>query len=170
MSECENCGLSNSEKGRSICVDCSELQKKGITVSQMARKDLELVLAWRSNPNVYRHFQEQDGPIDWENHKKWFENRDSRRYDFLIEYSNRRVGVVSIDEENKVSIYIGDISARGNGIASASIDWLCGRFKHRTPIIAEVHQENNPSRELFSKCGFEAEEKSGEWIQYVYRD
>lgn len=41
--------------------------------------DLELMLAWRSQPQLYENFYEQDEPIEWEGHSKWWDSREDRR-------------------------------------------------------------------------------------------
>jgi RimJ/RimL family protein N-acetyltransferase len=140
-----------------------------VEFAPMRRDDLELVLAWRSNPEIYRHFDEQDAPLAWEDHRRWFETRDEDRHDFVVSFGGRRVGVVSLGADSSVSVYLGDTSARGNGVATSAIKWLCERFADRTPLIAAVHSENTASKRLFERCGFERSDGQEEWIEYVYR-
>jgi RimJ/RimL family protein N-acetyltransferase len=130
--------------------------------------DLELVLAWRSNPNIYCHSRRQNSPLDWEIHLSWYESRSPGRHDFIIQYEGRRVGVVSITTANHVSIYVGDFSARGNGVATAAVEWICERFNHRARLIAEIHEDNSPSKRLFEGCGFIQRGRDGEWMKYNY--
>lgn len=153
-----------------MCEPCTTLseRKNPICVSSMESDDLELVLAWRSNPKIYRHFRRQESPLNWEEHLSWYESLDNNRHDFIIDYKNRRVGVVSITASDRISIYIGDFSAHGQGVATAALNWLCERFKHRSPLIAEIHEENNTSKRLFEKCGFQPFRHDGEWIEYSY--
>jgi RimJ/RimL family protein N-acetyltransferase len=126
------------------------------------------VLAWRSNPDIYRHFRRQDSPLDWENHLSWYESRDADHHDFIIHYEDRRVGVVSITTSDEISIYLGDFSAHDQGVATAALNWLCERFEYRSPLTAEIHEENDPSKRLFEGCGFQPLRRDGEWIQYSY--
>jgi len=125
-------------------------------------------MAWRSTPAVYEYARQQDGPLKWAEHVAWYESRASARHDFVIHYRGRRVGVVSVDSEGEVSIYLGDQSVRGNGVATAALSWLCDRVQDRTPLHAEVHMDNEASRRLFEGCGFEYDGTDGEWRQYVY--
>jgi len=143
-------------------------QSQPTTILPLNRDDLELVLAWRSNPEIYRYFRQQDGPLDWEEHVNWFESRSPERYDFVIHYDGRRVGVVSLDASNRVGIYIGDFSAHNQGVATNTLDWLCDRFKDRTPLIAEIHKSNASSKQLFIRCGFQQQGCEGQWLRYVY--
>jgi len=171
MNVCAECGLPmNREHEDERCEACAALASRdsSVTVAPLARTDLELVLAWRSNPEVYRHFRGQDGPLVWEDHVKWFESRDERRQDFVVRYDRRRVGVVSLDADDAVSVYLGDVSARGQGVATNAVRWLCGRLADRTPLHADVHPDNDASKRLFERCGFEREEQTDGWIRYVY--
>jgi RimJ/RimL family protein N-acetyltransferase len=177
MTTCDYCGLDGELRtaapdGQSLrlCGPCTVLadDDRSLRVSPLGRDDLELVLAWRSNPDVYRHFHQQDGPLDWESHVTWYETRGSDRHDFVIHYDGRRVGVVSLDSDDEVGIYLGDVSARGNGIATRAIRWLCDRFPERGPLVATVHEDNTASQRLFERCDFDRDGVDGSWLRYVY--
>lgn len=177
MTVCNDCGRpiktnrdSSDEDAQSRCGSCTKLVENhcSIRVSPLERDDLELVLAWRSNPEIYRHFRLQNNPLEWHEHVTWFESRSPNRHDFMIHYDERRVGVVSIDSDDEVGIYLGDFSAHGHGIATASLGWLCNRFEDRTPLFAEIHEENAASKRLFNRCGFQQRDTDGEWLQYIY--
>ena len=172
MSACNNCGqpIRTANETRSLCEHCTTLSERSTPtrITPMEAEDLELVLAWRSNPEIYRHFRRQDGPLDWESHLSWYESRDADRHDFIIQYEGRRVGVVSITATEDISIYLGDFSAHGEGVATAALDWICLRFESRSPLIAEIHEDNTPSKRLFNGCGFQQRGRDGEWISYSY--
>ena len=175
MATCDDCRLAiersvSTGKNRVLCNPCSSLHDLDFSIRMrpVERGDLELLLAWRSNPEIYRHFRVQDEPLDWEEHVGWYESRSDNRYDFLIRYGKRRVGVVSIDADDEVGIYIGDFSAHGHGIATAALEWICDRFADRTPLTAEIHENNEPSKNLFKRCGFEKSAEEDDWIQYIY--
>lgn len=173
MTACTNCQLSikNGEDGsRTLCEPCSRCSEDdpSIRMTPVEQNDLELMLAWRSNPEIYRYFRQQEGPLDWEDHVAWFNSRADDRYDFVIHYEGRRVGIVTIDGDDMVGIYIGDFSARGNGIATQAIKWLCDRFKERVPLFAEINKGNDSSKRLFRRCGFQQDDEDGEWLIYAY--
>jgi RimJ/RimL family protein N-acetyltransferase len=171
MSVCVECGLvADEERDDGRCGACTALADRdpAVSITPLERADLELVLAWRSNPDVYRHFRHQDAPLTWDEHVEWFESRDERRQDFVIRYEERRVGVVSLDADDAVSVYLGDIAARGRGVATNAVKWLCDRFADREPLHAVVHTDNKASVRLFERCGFEHEGESDDWAQYVY--
>jgi len=167
MTTCEDCGRPVDSDAAS-CAPCRTLRERGASVTPMSTDDLELVLAWRCNPEIYRYFRGQDKPLSWNDHVAWFESRDSERFDFIVSFEGRRVGAVSLNADDEVSVYLGDVSARGEGVATAAIEWLCGRFADRTPIYAEVYSDNDPSKRLFERCGFERIGSQGEWLRYAY--
>lgn len=173
MSTCVNCEL-EFEQGRigekSLCKPCKDAKTgtPAIQLTPLTHSDLELVMAWRSNPKIYRYFREQNKPLRWEDHVDWFRSRSERRYDFIIHYDERRVGVVNIDMRDNVGVYVGDFEARGMGVATKSIDWLCSRFENREPLTAEICEENNASKRLFQRCGFQQVDKDGDWLIYSY--
>lgn len=172
MTNCENCNLhvQHQEDEQSLCTPCKELAqgKPQIRLSPIARENLELILAWRSHPEIYGYFRNQTGPLNWAEHCSWFESRDPTQQDFLIHYGGRRVGVVGVNTSDEITIYIGDFSARRKGIAKAAINWLKERFEDRTPLLAEVSEENKSSKRLFQVCGFHEKTRSDGWITFVY--
>jgi len=172
MSECDNCGrpIKNKNSTHSLCEPCKLLSERTppIRMTPLDTDDLELVFAWRSNPKIYRHFRKQDAPLNWENHLSWYESRAAGRHDFIIHYDGRRAGVVSITTDDEVGIYLGDFSAHGNGVATAALKWLCKRFRYRTPLIAEIDENNHPSKRLFERCGFQQCGCDEEWVEYSY--
>jgi RimJ/RimL family protein N-acetyltransferase len=171
MNVCVECELPIDRELEDIrCVACAALEGRdsSVSVAPLEWGDLELVLAWRSNPEVYRYFRDQDGPLVWQDHVEWFESRDERQQDFVIRYGGRRVGLVSLDDDDTVGVYLGDVFARGEGVAKNAVRWLCDRFVDRAPLRANVRRDNNASKQLFERCGFEREEAINGWIRYVY--
>ena len=171
MPRCEHCKLPIETDGQQTqCDPCLTLaaQDPPIRLRPLSRSDLELVLAWRSHPDIYQHFRIQDGPIEWDEHVAWFNSQPTGRYDFIIHYDGRRVGVVSLNTNNEVGIYIGDFSARGHGVATGTLNWLCERFASRT-LYAEIHEQNSASQRVFGRCGFRQRRTDGEWLYYQYQ-
>lgn len=174
---CNNCELPlrNGEGALTTCEEqlcsaCKDLvnASRQISVSPLLRSDLELVLAWRSNPLIYEHFHEQSEPLEWPSHVSWFESRGAKRHDYVIHFEGRRVGVVSLAENGDVGIYLGDFAARGNGVASQALSWLCSRFSEDRELHAQIHEANNTSKNLFNSCGFERIDRDGTWELYEY--
>lgn len=156
-----------------LCPACYELvdpqsSPRSLETHPMREKDLELVLAWRNNPEIYENFVEQDGPIEWDDHVAWYKQRPADREDYIIRYKDRRVGVVSLDENDFVSIYIGEQPLWGQGIASRILEWLTQRHSPSRPLYAEIHAENTRSKRLFEQCGFAQSDRKNEWVIYQY--
>lgn len=173
MTRCPDCRLAVEPDTDAVlrrCEPCRTLAAESprIRVTPLDRSDLELVKAWRSNPEIYRHFRAQAGPLEWDDHIEWFESRPSARHDFLIHVGNRRVGGLSISADDEVGIYLGDVTVHGAGIATRSLTWLCERFATRAPLTAEVHEDNDASRRLFTRVGFEHADSEEGWDQYRF--
>jgi RimJ/RimL family protein N-acetyltransferase len=152
----------------SVCSDCSELVLDSlppgkVTVQPLAEKDLELVLAWRNNPRIYDQFRKQNEPLEWNEHKEWFDSRPDDRFDYVIRFEDRRVGVVSLASDGDVSIYIGEITLWGEGIASQILKWLCRKFGDRKPLRAQIREDNQRSQSLFESCGFDQIDAENSW-------
>lgn len=139
--------------------------------------DLELLLAWRSHPELYNHFSRQDDPLTWKDHFEWWQSRENRRDWIIVINSDERwrdVGSVyatELDTETpEVGVYVGEITSWGNGIATDGlnfiIDWL-GEHNY-SKARAKIADANEPSQNLFQKVGFErvgpAGEDEGEYI------
>jgi RimJ/RimL family protein N-acetyltransferase len=69
---------------------------------------------------------------------------------------------------DEVGIHLGYPSARGQGVATAALNWLCARFKERVPLFAEIHENNDASSRLFERCGFGRTGREDGWLQYAY--
>lgn len=138
-----------------------------ITLRQVTVQDLELILAWRSNPNIYENFREQDEPLDWEEHVTWFAKRPPERKDLMIEYHGRRVGVVSIAADGDTGVYVGEETLWGKGIAEEALKQACHAMSDRE-LTAQIHEDNTRSRRLFEKCGFEETGRRDDWLLFRY--
>jgi len=138
--------------------------------------DLELMMAWRSHPELYQNFYKQDGPIEWEGHIEWWESRKNRR-DWIITIREKdrwrdigNLNVSSLDTElPEIGVYIGEITFWGKGIATEAVhfgvDWL--REQGYQAVRARILDSNEPSQRVFKKVGFhrtgEARENESEY-------
>jgi RimJ/RimL family protein N-acetyltransferase len=126
--------------------------------------DLELLLTWRSHPELHKNFYIQDEPIKWETHIDWWASRENRR-DWIICLNEddrwRDVGSVNVSgldtDIPEVGVYVGEVTAYGNGIASSAVEfaveWLRGR--DYTGAQARILDDNKGSQRVFEKCGFQ---------------
>lgn len=127
--------------------------------------DLELMLSWQSNPRVYGNTPHQDDPLDWEDYIKWFCTRSPKRRDFLIEYHERRVGVVSIAVDGHIGVHIGEVALWNGGVASKALNLACAEVNDRS-LYSKVHKSNYEIRSMFRECGFESTGKEREFNIY----
>lgn len=139
-----------------------------VTLKPVTIDDLELLLAWRSNPEVYSYFETQKKPLEWGDHLEWFASRGDDRHDYIIQYAGRRVGVVSVTEENYVSIYIGEVSLWGSGVAKATLKALTEQLTGT--LYARIHRDNERSIGLFKSIGFTRRKEDDEWCVFEYTD
>lgn len=146
-----------------MSVDRSNLRFRPVRI-----EDLELILAWRSNPEIYTHFRDQQGPLDWSEHLLWFASRSDERFDYVIEYHGRRIGSVFLTEDRETGVYIGEQMLWGRGIGKLAVNWLCERHGGDQSLFATIHEENERSKDLFRSCGFSQEETDGSWVKFTW--
>jgi len=121
--------------------------------------DLELLLAWRSNPLIYENFLLQDSPLIWETHYDFWVSK-THRVDYMIFYQNRRVGHVAISKTNtefpEIGIMIGEIGLWGRGLGAEilSMTLKLDFLKNYIGLIAKIKKSNLRSVKLFEKNGF----------------
>ncbi len=129
--------------------------------------DLEMILAWRTNPEVTRYMF-TDPDLSLENQRRWFERiaADQSRLDWIINADGEDVGLVSlvhIDTVNRrcdVGHYLGAPNARGKGIGKAvELNILAYVFEtlKLNKFCAEVLAFNEKAIRLHQKCGSKIE-------------
>ena len=138
-----------------------------ICLRPLRLEDLELVLAWRSDPDIFGSLLQQNSPLQWEEHLAWFAERPPLRRDFIIEYNGRRVGVISINKDDMISIYIGEKGVWGNGIGTLAVEWLCEHCDDRVPRT-KVSADNTRSQAIFETLDFSIVDTSDSVYEYVY--
>lgn len=136
--------------------------------------DLSLMMAWRSNPLVYKGFVQQKKPLEWGEHLKWWNSRNKDWRTFIIEYDNRKIGVVTLGQLDhwspEIGYYIGEVSLWGNGLGKRAVglalDWLwCEGYEH---CHTTVLKSNKRSVKLLESLGFKylGEARENEiWMQ-----
>lgn len=123
--------------------------------------DLELIMAWRSNPLVYEGFYQQVEPLKWEEHITWWESRNKDWREFIIVFNDRDVGVVTIGQLDhwnpEIGYFIGEVSLWGQGVGKEAVqsamDWLKDKgyeYCHTT-----VLKSNSRSLNLLKGFGFQ---------------
>ena len=143
------------------------------SLQEVGEHDLELLMAWRSHPQVYTGFSRQDAPLSWEEHVEWWRNRQHRK-DWIIVLQDggwiRKVGSLSVTDLSQdvpeMGLYIGEVSLQGRGIGRKAIvlatDWLKKRgYLHCQAVI----QDNNlASQRAFTSAGFRLDGPAGQGV------
>jgi len=153
------------------------LERGSIQLQIATEDDLELLLAWRSHPEVYRYFREQEGPLKWEDHYRFWRARQDR-IDWIILFDDgvrkRKVGSVNItnisSKTPEVGILIGEITLMGRGVGAQSVglvvEWLKTRGYDK--VRARTSLENDRSQRLFESLGFETRGETDDETQMIY--
>lgn len=140
-----------------------EYDGSSVALREITEEDLELLLAWRSHPEVYAGFYYQKGPLIWEEHHGWWLERKNRK-DWMIilteRGSSRAVGCVAVyrldTELPNVGVYVGEISLWGRRVAQRALTLAAGCLKtdgyHR--CRATILDNNIGSQRAFQNVGF----------------
>jgi len=153
-----------------------------VLLREATETDLELMMAWRSNPLVYQGFYTQDKPLTWEEHLNWWRsrNKDWRTFIILIQdqmthadisyedglWRKRCVGVVNVGQLDhwspEVGYYVGEVTLWGKGIGKEAVrlalEWIKNYGKdhtHITGIHTTIPDNNEKSIRLIKSLGFE---------------
>lgn len=142
----------------------------------VTQDDLELLIAWRSHPEVYAEF-DQDGPLKWESyHERWQSVTDHRDWIILVRESDhwRDVGVVEaydLDSNTpEVAVYIGEIPLWGNGIGTEAVSFVVEWLSDwdYSGARARINETNIASRRVFEKLGFHSVDQTDDG-EHEYR-
>lgn len=139
---------------------------KEITFLRLVTKsDMSLIMAWRSQPQIYEGLYTQKKALTWDEHRQWWESRNNDWREFVIELRDsdmvlRPIGIVTVGQldywECEVGVAICDTSLWGRGYAKIAlievIEWIkdYGKKYIRTTIL----DNNFRSRKLFTTLGF----------------
>lgn len=134
-------------------------------LTEIGEGDAELLVKWRSDPRVIRHFF-NDRPITLKQHMDWFFNvyqKDGARTDFIIaeKESGKAAGVCGVKavdtDAPEISYAIGESGMLGKGLAKDAILTLL-RFLKETygaaQAVALVVEGNDASAGLAEGLGF----------------
>jgi len=142
-----------------------------ILLADATEKDLELLLAWRSHPLVYKGFAIQQKPLTWEEHLHWWRTRRHRQdWIVLVRESGltRRIGslcITGLDSEcPEVGLYVGEVGLHGRGfgkrILALSVDWLTQKGYRQCQAM--ILDDNIASQNAFASQGFRLVNREGQ--------
>jgi len=148
-----------------------------VTLKPASKSDLELILAWRSHPLIYKFFRQQTAPLTWKEHINFWQSRLNRKdYIILIKEDGvtRKIGTINFSRLDtqipEIGILVGELRAHGTGIGSKSLqlglDWL--KRKRYKRVQANINRNNIPSTKIFKSAGFikNKTDKNKIWINY----
>ncbi|MBR1906634.1 MAG: GNAT family N-acetyltransferase [Clostridiales bacterium] len=139
-------------------IETGRLLLRGIDES-----DAELIVEWRSVPDVYRFFKSPH-KITFDEHMNWYRNsylKNSERFDWICieKESKRRIGVFGlIRDGDKAQInYLLAPEGQHKGFAAEAVSKLIEYATEKwncKQVVAEIHRNNKPSLALVVKLGF----------------
>ena len=137
--------------------------------------DAELIVQWRSVPEVYKYFKSPH-QISLEEHMNWYHSsylENVCRFDWICieKESGNRIGVFGLyKEEKKVEVnYLLAAEGQHKGYANEAIKSLidyASKMWNSEQVVAEIHQDNKPSIALVKKLGFELISKNAPFVIY----
>lgn len=135
-------------------------------------QDYELIMAWRSDPDIYKGFFSQDKPLTWEEHASWLNSRRNW-LELMIWYNGRRVGVVTVGQLDhwspEIGYFVGEKSLWGKGIGKEAVSEVLEHLKGigKEYCHTTVLKHNERSLRLLKSLGFteSMEAREGEvWL------
>lgn len=133
-----------------------------ISLQLATKDDLHQMLRWRNDPRLMQGFYQQSRSkhiITWEEHVKWFENRNQDWRTFIILYGSDKVGVVTIGQLDHWSPEVGyyvSYPRWGMGIGKEAVRQALAYIKKygRDYAHATVLKNNERSVRLLKSLGF----------------
>ena len=143
--------------------DIDTIESERLVFRGIAEKDAEQIVAWRSDPDVYRYFKSPH-KISLEEHLNWYKNsylNSASRYDWMCidSESGENLGVFGlvISGDTAEVNYLLSPNAQHKGYATEGVMCLVGYAIAKwsvTKVIAEIHKDNAPSIALAERLGF----------------
>lgn len=137
--------------------------------------DIEFLWYLRNQPNVYK-FSKDRRPVKWKEHVSWIIpillGKTSKDL-FLIQQGSLPVGQIRFtygdNKTAKISIAILK-KFRGKGMGKEALKKAISLLKRKRKVkilIADLRENNLPSKKLFEKLNFKLKKKKREWLKYV---
>jgi N-acetylneuraminate synthase len=145
-------------------LDALALRKGAVTLRPLAEDDAEMVVRWRSRPDVASELFAARPPTRAE-HDAWFAGLQRRtdRLELVILDGETPVGTIGLSQIDfgahtaEYGILIGEDAARGKGIAQAASELILD-FAFTCLGLSRVDltlfADNEPARRLYTKLGF----------------
>lgn len=150
-------------EGRYIDVIIHSKFNKSPFLKRVNFSDSRLLFKWATDP-IIRKYSKGQSEITWDNHNQWLEGKiaNTSCLFFLLMVEQRAVGSIRFEKVNDLEIIISyqiDPEYHGKGygnlILSLGISEVRSYFQGPLCFKGWVMSENEPSKKIFQKLGFE---------------
>lgn len=156
-----------------------QLRTDRLFLDEITEQDTELIVTWRSDPEVYKYFLFPH-LLKAEEHLKWFRDKyilDGNRLNWMAvtKAKGEHIGVFGIkrQENNLASVEVSYLLApeyQGKGYAREALGqvmWYAEKVWGAKEAVAEIHAENKESLKFARNLGFEYLRKKGDFALYI---
>ena len=138
-----------------------------IIIKKTVKEDSKLFYQLR-NDKLNRRFFFNSKKIEFDEHKKWFENNYSKNYYFTCFYNKKKIGYIrgdSLNDTISISITI-DKKFRKKNIATKCFELFEKKIKVNSILFAKVLNKNTNSSQFFEKNKFNLLKKDRKILTY----
>ena len=138
-----------------------------IIIKKTVKEDSKLFYQLR-NDKLNRRFFFNSKKIEFDEHKKWFENNYSKNYYFTCFYNKKKIGYIrgdSLNDTISISITI-DKKFRKKNIAMKCFELFEKKIKVNSILFAKVLNKNTNSSQFFEKNKFSLLKKDRNILTY----
>ena len=146
-----------------------------LKLREICETDTEKIVAWRSDPEVYKYFRNPHALTEAE-HLQWYQNKyikDNDMISWIACFEKDPIGVfqaVRRDIETAEVSYLLDKGYQGKGFAaevvSAIEKWIYKSW-NINKLVAEIHVDNEKSREFILRMGYIKKSREGNFDIYI---
>ena len=138
-----------------------------IIIKKTVKEDSKLFYQLR-NDKLNRRFFFNSKKIEFDEHKKWFENNYSKNYYFTFFYNKKKIGYIrgdSLNDTISISITI-DKKFRKKNIKIKYFELFEKKIKVNSILFAKVLNKNTNSSQFFEKNKFSLLKKDRNILTY----
>lgn len=154
-----------------------EFESERLLFRGICEDDANLIVEWRSSPEVYQYFKAPH-QITLEEHKKWYSSSylyNENRVEMMAveKETGKNIGVFGLVKDGKTTEvnYILSPEAQHVGYATEGVKRLicfAREIWNIKMILAEIHKDNTPSISLAKRLGFKLKRVDGVFLTYEY--
>ena len=151
------------------------IQTERLSFYGINEADVDVIVKWRSNPEVYKYFKSSH-KITREEHLAWYRSSylaNQNRFDWICieKASSKKIGVFGLVREDDLAEvnYLLDPEAQHKGYAlegiMALVRYSASKWNIKM-VYAEIHKKNLPSIKAVKKLDFHIVENKGDFVKY----